>query len=146
MVEPQEAVFELCCFAMNACLCDVDLELPPEPGSVAEARHAVRELARTVGSPEQEVALAVSEAVSNAVIHAFRFGKEGFVRVRARHDGGELLVIVADNGVGMVPDLDSPGLGVGTSLISRLSEQATFESSDAGTTVTMRFKANEGSS
>ena len=53
---------------------------------------------------------------------------------------------VADNGVGMIPDLDNPGLGVGTSLISRLSELATFESSDEGTTVTMRFKANEGSS
>ena len=131
---------------MNACASDVDLELPPEPGSVAEARYAVRELARAVGSPEQEVALAVSEAVANAVLHAFRHGKEGSVRVLARRDGGELLVTVADNGVGMIPDLDSPGLGVGTSLISRLSEQATFESSDEGTIVTMRFKANEGSS
>jgi anti-sigma regulatory factor (Ser/Thr protein kinase) len=132
--------------AMNACACDVDLELPPEPHSVSQARHAVRDLARAVGSREQEVALAVSEAVSNAVIHAFRFGKDGLVRVRARMEGEDLLVTVADNGVGMIPDLDNPGLGVGTSLISRLSDKATFESSDAGTTVTMRFKANEGSS
>ncbi|MDX6586843.1 MAG: serine/threonine-protein kinase RsbW [Solirubrobacterales bacterium] len=131
---------------MNACASDVDLELPPEPGSVAEARHAVRELARAVGSPEHQVALAVSEAVSNAIVHAFRRGKEGSVRIRAQLIGGELLVTVADNGVGMIPDLDSPGLGVGTSLISRLSDQATFESSDDGTTVTMRFKATEGSS
>jgi anti-sigma regulatory factor (Ser/Thr protein kinase) len=131
---------------MNACASDVALDLPPEPSSVTEARHAVRQLARAVGSPEQEVALAVSEAVSNAVIHAFRRGKAGSIRVLARRDGGELLVTVADNGVGMIPDLDSPGLGVGTSLISRLSAQATFESSDEGTTVTMRFKANEGNS
>ena len=131
---------------MDACACDIDLELPAEPGSVGVARHAVRKLARAVGSPEQEVALAVSEAVSNAVIHAFRHGKEGSVRVRARRDGGQLLVRVVDNGVGMVPDLNSPGLGVGTSLISRLSDQATFESSDDGTTVTMRFRANEGNS
>ena len=48
----------------------------------------MRELARAVGSPEQEVALAVSEAVSNAVIHAFRRGKEGLIRVCARRDGG----------------------------------------------------------
>ena len=39
---------------------------------------------------------------------------------------------VADNGVGMIPDVDNPGLGVGTSLISRLSEEATFESSEEG--------------
>ena len=131
---------------MDASVCDVELELPPEPGSVSEARQAVRELARTVGSREQEVALAVSEAVSNSVVHAFRRGKEGLIRVCAWRDGKELVVSVADNGVGMIPDLDSPGLGVGTSLISRLSDQATFESSDGGTTVTMRFKANEGSS
>ena len=43
----------------------------------------MRELARSVGSPEQEVALAVSEAVSNAVVHAFRRGKEGLIWVRA---------------------------------------------------------------
>jgi anti-sigma regulatory factor (Ser/Thr protein kinase) len=129
---------------MNACACDLELELPPEPGSVVQARHAVRELARTVGSPEHEVALAVSEAVSNAVVHAFRHGREGSIQIRARRSGAELLVTVADDGVGMIPDLDSPGLGVGTSLISRLSDQATFESSDEGTTVTMRFKANEG--
>ena len=138
------ARFDICCAAMNASVCDVDLELPPEPSSVAEARHAVRDLARATGAPEQEVALAVSEAVSNAVIHAFRFGKKGLVRVRGRHTGGELVVTIADNGVGMIPDLDNPGLGVGTSLISRLSEKATFESSDEGTIVTMRFKANEG--
>jgi two-component sensor histidine kinase len=130
---------------MNSCASEVDLELPPEPGSVAEARHAVRDLARAAGSSEQDVALAVSEAVSNAVIHAFRFGKVGLVRVRARHRGDELVVTVADNGVGMIPDVDNPGLGVGTSLISRLSELATFESSDEGTIVTMKFKANEGS-
>jgi len=129
---------------MNACASEVDLELPPEPGSVAAARHAVRDLARAAGSSEQDVALAVSEAVSNAVIHAFRFGKEGLVRVRARHRGHELIVTVADNGVGMIPDVENPGLGVGTSLISRLSEMATFESSNEGTIVTMRFKANEG--
>ncbi len=104
----------------------------------------MRELARSVGSPEQEVALAVSEAVSNAVVHAFRRGKEGLIWVRAWRNRGELIVTVADNGVGMIPDLDSPGLGVGTSLISRLSDRATFESSDEGTAVTMRFKANEG--
>ena len=129
---------------MNACECDLDLELPPEPQSVAAARHAVRELAAKLGASELDVALAVSEAVSNAVIHGFRFGKDGVVRVRARRETGELVVMVADNGVGMIPDLDNPGLGVGTSLISRLAQQATFESTDRGTTVTMRFNTKEG--
>ncbi len=129
---------------MNASASEIDLELPPEPGSVAEARHAARDLARAVGAAEHEVALAVSEAVANAVVHAFRFGREGSVRLRARLGRGELVIIVADDGVGMIPDLDNTGLGAGTSLISRLSKQATFESSDSGTTVTMKFEV-EGS-
>jgi len=128
---------------MNASMCEMDLELPPDPGSVAKARHAVLDIVRGTGAPEQEVALAVSEAVGNAVVHAFRFGKTGTVRISARRDDSVLVVTVADNGVGMIPDVDNPGLGVGTSLISRLSEEATFESSEDGTTVTMRFQVKE---
>lgn len=125
---------------MNASACEVELELPPDPGSVTKARHAVLDLARATGAPEQEVALAVSEAVGNAVVHAFRFGKVGSIHVCARTEGDVLVVTVSDNGVGMIPDVDNPGLGVGTSLISRLSREATFESSENGTTVTMRFE------
>jgi anti-sigma regulatory factor (Ser/Thr protein kinase) len=128
---------------MNASVCEMDLELPPDPSSVAAARHSIRDIVQSTGAPEQEVALAVSEAVGNAVVHAFRFGKTGTIRVRARAKDGALIVTVADNGVGMIPDVDNPGLGVGTSLISRLSEEATFESSENGTTVTMRFQLKE---
>ena len=98
------------------------------------------DLARALGAPEQDVALAVSEAVGNAVQHAFRFGKTGCIKLFAAEVDGELLVIVSDDGVGLVPDLDNPGLGVGTSLISRLPRETVFESSDTGTTVKMRFE------
>ena len=125
---------------MNASTCDFSLELPPVETSVAKARHAARRAAHTAGADEQDVALAVSEAVGNSVVHAFRFGKQGSILVRAETTQDALIVIVRDDGVGMVPDLDRPGLGLGTSLISRLSKEATFESSDAGTTVTMRFE------
>jgi anti-sigma regulatory factor (Ser/Thr protein kinase) len=129
---------------MNASACEVELELPPDPSSVSKARHAVIELAQATGAPEQEVALAVSEAVGNSVVHAFRFGKVGTIRVLAQTRDSAFIVIVSDNGVGMIPDVDNPGLGVGTSLISRLSKEATFESSEDGTTVTMRFDLKEG--
>lgn len=125
---------------MNASTCDFSLELPPVETSVAKARHAARRAAQTAGADEQDVALAVSEAVGNSVVHAFRFGKQGSIQVRAETTQDALIVVVRDDGVGMVPDLDRPGLGLGTSLISRLSKEATFESSDAGTTVTMRFE------
>ena len=128
---------------MNASTCDFSLELPPVDSSVAKARHAVRKAAQTAGATEDDVALAVSEAVGNSVVHAFRFGKQGSIYVRAETTRDSLVVVVRDDGVGMVPDLDRPGLGLGTSLISRLSKEATFESSEDGTTVTMRFELKE---
>ena len=128
---------------MNASICDFTLELPPVESSVAKARHAARGAARSAGAIEEDVALAVSEAVGNSVVHAFRFGKQGSILVRAEATRDALVVVVQDDGVGMIPDLDRPGLGLGTSLISRLSKEATFESSEDGTTVTMRFELKE---
>lgn len=125
---------------MNASTCDFSLELPPVESSVATARHAARRAAQTAGAAEQDVALAVSEAVGNSVVHGFRFGKQGSILVSAETTHDALIVVVRDDGVGMLPDLDRPSLGLGTSLISRLSQEATFESSEAGTTVTMRFE------
>lgn len=50
----------------------LDLELPAERGSVAKARSAASKIAREVGVEELDVKIAVSEAVGNAVIHAYR--------------------------------------------------------------------------
>jgi two-component sensor histidine kinase len=123
---------------------ELDLSLPSTRDSVTEARHVVMPLADLAGVDTEQVALAVSEAVGNAVRHAFPGDAAGTIVVRARVRGGELIVIVTDDGIGMTPDLEDPGLGVGTSLISRLAREATFESSAAGTTVTMRFSSAGG--
>jgi anti-sigma regulatory factor (Ser/Thr protein kinase) len=123
---------------------EVELELPAEPASVTEARRAVSELAGRLGAPEDDVRLAVSEAVGNAVIHAFKGRKPGTVVVRVRHSRDRLLVTVADDGVGMIPNVDSPGLGVGISLITHVAKDVRFDSSDSGTTVSMSFDADPG--
>jgi len=119
----------------------VDLELPSEPPSVGEARQAVTDLARQVGAPESDVGLAVSEAVGNAVVHAFRGRPPGTVRVTARGIDGVLTVTVSDDGVGMSPNIQSPGLGFGISLITKVALDVHFESSEGGTRVTMDFPA-----
>jgi stage II sporulation protein AB (anti-sigma F factor) len=128
---------------MQACSApDIQLELPPHPASVAEARQAVSALATETGAAVEDVALAVSEAVGNAVIHAFRPGTTGTIAVCAGLQGRVLVVKVADDGVGMRPDFENAGLGLGTSLITRLAKEARLESSDRGTTVTMIFELN----
>jgi anti-sigma regulatory factor (Ser/Thr protein kinase) len=120
---------------------EVRLELPSEPSSIKQARDAVAGLAERIGVPVADVKLAVSEAVSNSVLHAFRGRAAGTISVRARTDQGKLFVVVADDGTGMRPNLDSPGLGFGLSLITKLAADVTFDSSADGLTVSMSFAA-----
>jgi serine/threonine-protein kinase RsbW/stage II sporulation protein AB (anti-sigma F factor) len=119
----------------------VRLELPAAPSSIKRARDAVGSLATKVGASAADVRLAVSEAVTNAVVHAFREGNPGKVTVEAHVARDRLLVVVADDGGGMRPNPDSKGLGLGIPLITRLAEDARFDSSAKGLTVSMSFTA-----
>src|SRR4051812_42266737 len=87
---------------------------PAVPGAVAELRAAVLAYARSVGVAETSLSpikLAVSEAATNVVLHAYREGA-GDVHVHAEREGGMLRVWVCDDGGGIVPRTDSPGLGL----------------------------------
>jgi anti-sigma regulatory factor (Ser/Thr protein kinase) len=119
------------------------LELPAEPRSVRDARQAVSEVAARFGAPVADVALCVSEAVTNAVLHAYRDrGGLGTIRVCAdvTHDG-LFRVVVDDDGVGMVPRLDSPGLGLGLPTIGALAVDIAITGRTPGSSVCMQFAA-----
>lgn len=118
------------------------LDLPSEPGSVSDARNAVAALAEWLGVGVDDVKIAVSEAVGNAVVHAYRGGKAGVIRVFAREDRGRLLVTVADDGIGMAPNPATQGLRIGIPLITKVCEDVRFTSSDEGTTVSMSFPSS----
>ena len=120
---------------------ELELVLSPEPASVVEARNAVTEVARRSGAREEDVRLAVSEAVGNAVIHAFRDDNTGTIMISARPERGRLLVTVSDDGIGMTPNPDSPGLGFGIALIGKLADDVRFNSSGEGTVISMCFNA-----
>ena len=118
----------------------VALELASEPSSIKRARDAVSDLAERVGASVRDVKLAVSEAVTNAVVHAFRGRNPGRISVEARMNRGMLLVVVADNGIGMVPNPDSTGLGMGLSLISQVAHDVHIDSGSGGVRVSMSFE------
>ena len=92
--------------------------LPAVANAVPTARAAITEFAREAGAKGdrlQAIRLATSEAVTNAVLHAYD-GISGLIQVTASYVPGELWVLVADSGCGLHPRRDSPGLGVGLAL------------------------------
>jgi serine/threonine-protein kinase RsbW/stage II sporulation protein AB (anti-sigma F factor) len=108
-------------------------------------RKEVVDFAATVGMAAEglyDVRLAVSEALTNVVVHAYREAAEaGAIRVEARRVGDELEVVVLDDGLGMAPRLDSPGLGLGVPVISKLTGSHSFSQrrTGHGTRLCMRF-------
>src|SRR5687768_5580945 len=99
---------------------------PAVPENVALARRTIvahlRE-AETTDPPLSDVALAVSEAATNVVTHAFVDRPAGVFRVAIDSDDERLEVLVEDDGRGMVPRPDSPGLGLGLPLIATVSDR-----------------------
>jgi anti-sigma regulatory factor (Ser/Thr protein kinase) len=81
-----------------------------------------------------DIRLAVSEAVSNAVVHAYRGGVDGTVSVSiTMRDLVWVEVRVTDDGSGMAPRDDSPGIGLGLPLIRRLTDQFEHRRPPGGT-------------
>jgi anti-sigma regulatory factor (Ser/Thr protein kinase) len=117
----------------------VQLGLSCDVTNVAVARNEVAKLARHVGARADDVRIAVSEAVTNSIVHGYRDGKRGVIRVTGRIQRGRLLVTVADDGIGMTPDPGNTGLRLGIPLITKLCDDVRFSSSDRGTVVSMSF-------
>lgn len=113
-----------------------------KPSSVAAARRALAEFARNAGASEEQVdgvRLAASEAVTNAVLHAYG-GGPGEIQVTAALAERELWILVADEGGGMQPRADRPGLGLGLVLISQVcDDMAIVPRSSGGTEVRILF-------
>jgi anti-sigma regulatory factor (Ser/Thr protein kinase) len=85
------------------------------------------------------VQMVVSEAVANAVVHAYPDRAPGQVRLEAWLDDELLTVVVADDGVGMSSERGSHGLGEGLTIIRRLAREVEVHSRD-GTRLVMRLQ------
>jgi serine/threonine-protein kinase RsbW/stage II sporulation protein AB (anti-sigma F factor) len=116
---------------------------PGRPASAPAARHAAVEAARAAGAPPavcDRVALAVTEAVANAVLHAYYDEAPGDVVLRGWTTPGQVVLEVSDEGRGLLPRDDSPGLGLGLALIRHVADDVRIASSAGrGTAVTLVF-------
>jgi serine/threonine-protein kinase RsbW len=125
----------------------LSMQLRATPASVGAARRALALYCEQQGAPRETtdaVLLSVSEAVTNALVHAYRHLDEPAaerIELEARCDGGALVVVVRDFGCGMAPRLDSPGLGLGLPLIAASTSSVQIDTPPGGgrTEISMEF-------
>jgi serine/threonine-protein kinase RsbW len=126
---------------------DMELALTARAENIAIVRHALGGLGEAFAVSERklsDVRLAVTEACANVVVHAYPDGHEGPMEVVASMDGSRLTVLVRDWGRGIRPRPDSPGLGLGLSLIAALAEQVQLgHNHDEHTEVLMTFALSD---
>ena len=122
---------------------DVRLTLPARPENVAVVRHVLGAFAEALQLPDpaiEDMRLAVTEACTNVVRHAYADGEPGPVEILIRPEGDELSVVVSDQGRGLGPSADSSGPGLGLPLIAALSHSFEIEQvPDNGSRLRMSF-------
>jgi serine/threonine-protein kinase RsbW len=125
---------------------DMELALAARAENIAIVRHALGGLGDAVAIPQHkldDINIAVSEACANVVLHAYPPGREGEMEIAASIGEGELTVAVRDWGRGIRPRADSPGLGLGLSMIAALAEEVQLgHDSEQHSEVRMIFTLN----
>jgi anti-sigma regulatory factor (Ser/Thr protein kinase) len=118
-----------------------EARIPGTPLGVRMLRREMAGIAKDCGMDAEGIAdvrLAVTEAATNAVIHAYAKA-EGELSVTAALQHGELAIVVGDTGPGLVERHDSPGMGAGLSVIASVAERLKIVSHPGGTEIHMAF-------
>ena len=115
-----------------------------EPETVGHLRRLLSDRATALGADDAlrgRIALAVSEAVSNVVVHAYRESAEpGPVEAALAFRDGTVTISVRDHGIGFLPRTDSPGLGLGLPLMASTADVMDITApADGGVEVRLAF-------
>jgi serine/threonine-protein kinase RsbW len=104
---------------------DVRLSVPARPEYIGVIRHVLGAFAEALGLPPgqvEDMRLAVTEACTNVVRHAYHDHEPGPMDVVIRPGGDRVELIVSDEGRGMGPSPDVAGPGLGLPLIAALAD------------------------
>lgn len=111
--------------------------LDPEPDEVPRIRREVNAFVSAAkGLPPErmpDLDLAVTEVVTNALLHGYRGEARAPIEVHVALEAG-VEVRVLDRGVGMSPHPGSPGAGLGLSIVGKLADLFEVRASDDGGT------------
>ncbi|MFZ0378533.1 MAG: ATP-binding protein [Solirubrobacteraceae bacterium] len=119
--------------------------LADPPAVVPTLRRELVAYARFLGASDRTcdaIALAVSEALTNIVRHAYVGQEPGPIIVEALLEGrNQLLLRVSDEGRGPTPRADSPGLGLGLGVMAQTADDFSISNRQEtrGTVVTLGF-------
>ena len=108
---------------------DVRLSVPAVPENVAVVRHllgAFAEALRLEPDVVEDMRLAVTEACTNVVRHAYQ-DEPGPIEVVIHPDGDVLEVVVSDRGRGLGASADGSGPGLGLPLIAALADSVDLQ-------------------
>jgi len=118
----------------------LSVDLPAEPRSASRARRAVLEAVKGIAVDRDAIGVVVSEAVTNAVIHAYRDrDRPGEVHISACLQSDGVEISIADDGLGLRPRSDSPGVGLGMPLIADLADRVKIFYACPGTRIEAHF-------
>lgn len=128
----------------HGCQAQLSVCLPAEPESIAPLRRAAVAFAVECGASArrcEDIALAVSEALSNTVLHAY-VGQPipGSMSLEGAAVDDSLELVVCDEGRGMLPRHASTGLSLGLPLIVGLAEKVEVEDIVPGMRLRMTFR------
>lgn len=131
---------------MSALVPEVKLTLPARAEGVGVVRQALAGVADAlVFDPAvlADMKMAVTEACTNVVVHAYGEQDDGTLEVEMLADDAGLTIVVRDQGSGIQPRptrRDAPALGLGLPLIAALSDAFELRGGgDSGTEVRMTF-------
>ncbi len=117
---------------------ELNLSLPADPKILSEIRLLLRRWLRHHGANDSqtlEITLAVSEACTNAIEHAYSPAPADFTLQATAHDD-QLTFVITDVGRWRAPRGQDRGRGL--TIIRAAMDDVEVESSDTGTQITMR--------
>ena len=88
---------------------DFILKIPTQSTNLKIIRDFITDIARKAGFDETascDIALAVDEACTNVIKHAYRGGDDKEITVKVRYDSDKIIISISDTGKGFKSELE----------------------------------------
>lgn len=118
------------------------IAVPATADRLAQIRHRLLAWVEPLGVPDaivSDIVLAVNEACTNSVEHAYRDSGDGTIEVEAHVEDGNIVICISDHGVWRTPSDGPTTRGRGLPIIEATSDRVELSRTSSGTTVRITF-------